>query len=87
VVLTNPDFPSASSPGVEEVSSGWQVRYKFARNPYYWRVDTEGNQLPYIDYIDIEIVADEQVRILNCSQGKYDTAFRICGSPNDMPFC
>ncbi len=61
------------------------ARYKFARNPYFWRVDTEGNQLPYIDYIDIEIVADEQVRILNCSQGKYDTAFRICGSPNDIP--
>jgi peptide/nickel transport system substrate-binding protein len=61
-------------------------RYKFARNPYFWRVDTEGNQLPYIDYIDIELVSDEQVRLLNCSQGKYDTAFRICGSPNDIPF-
>lgn len=60
-------------------------RYKFTRNPYFWRVDTEGNQLPYIDAIDIEIVADEQVRILNCSQGKYDTAFRICGGPNDIP--
>jgi len=23
---------------------------------------------------------------LNCSQGKYDAAFRICGSPNEIPF-
>jgi peptide/nickel transport system substrate-binding protein len=61
-------------------------RYTYERNPYYWRVDTEGNQLPYIDYLDVEIVADEQVRLLNCSQGRYDTAFRICGSPNDIPF-
>jgi len=61
-------------------------RYTFSRNPYFWRVDTEGNQLPYIDKIDVEIVADEQVRILNCSQGKYDTAFRICGGPNEIPF-
>lgn len=60
--------------------------YTFGRNPYYWRVDTAGNQLPYIDNIAVEIVADEQTRILNCSQGKYDTAFRICGSPNEIPF-
>lgn len=60
--------------------------YTFGRNPYYWRVDTAGNQLPYIDNIAVEIVADEQTRILNCSQGKYDTAFRICGSPNELPF-
>jgi peptide/nickel transport system substrate-binding protein len=60
--------------------------YTFGRNPYYWRVDPEGNQLPYIDAIQVEIVADEQTRILNCSQGKYDTAFRICGGPNEIPF-
>jgi peptide/nickel transport system substrate-binding protein len=60
--------------------------YTFGRNPYYWRVDTEGNQLPYINEINVEIVSDEQTRILNCSQGKYDTAFRICGGPNEIPF-
>ncbi len=60
-------------------------RYTYSRNPYYWRVDTEGNQLPYIDKIDVEIVADEQVRLLNVTQGKYDTSFRVGGSPNDLP--
>ncbi len=59
--------------------------YTFTRNPYYWRVDTDGNQLPYIDEIKVEIVADEQTRILNCTQGKYDVAFRICGGPNEIP--
>lgn len=62
------------------------TRYVYGRNPYYWRVDTEGNQLPYIDEIAVEIVADEQVRLLNVSQGKYDTAFRVVGNPNDIPF-
>jgi peptide/nickel transport system substrate-binding protein len=62
------------------------TRYTYGRNPYFWRVDTEGNQLPYIDMIDVEIVADEQVRLLNVSQGKYDTAFRVVGNPNDIPF-
>jgi peptide/nickel transport system substrate-binding protein len=80
-----PGYPCLFAWCLTELSSDGQ-NYTFGRNPYYWRVDTEGNQLPYIDAINVEIVADEQTRILNCSQGKYDTAFRICGGPNDMPF-
>jgi peptide/nickel transport system substrate-binding protein len=29
---------------------------KLERNPYYWKTDTEGNQLPYIDKIDVKLV-------------------------------
>jgi peptide/nickel transport system substrate-binding protein len=32
---------------VEEMGSGTTLRME--RNPYYWKVDTDGNQLPYID--------------------------------------
>src|SRR5690606_1614583 len=28
------------------------------RNPYYWRVDPEGNQLPYIDEVYFHLVDD-----------------------------
>lgn len=80
-----PGYPCLFAWCLTELSEDGQV-YTFGRNPYYWRVDTEGNQLPYIDEIRVEIVADEQTRILNCSQGKYDTAFRICGGPNEIPF-
>jgi len=80
-----PGYPCLFAWCLSELSSDGQV-YTFSRNPYYWRVDGEGNQLPYIDEIQVEIVADEQTRILNCSQGKYDTAFRICGGPNEIPF-
>ena len=80
----NPDFPCLFAWCSSNVADDGS-RYQFVRNPFYWRVDTEGQQLPYIDYIDIELVGDEQVRILNCTQGKYDTAFRVCGGPNDIP--
>ena len=80
-----PGYPCLFAWCLSELSDDGQL-YTFSRNPYYWRVDTEGNQLPYIDEIQVEIVADEQTRILNCSQGKYDTAFRICGGPNEIPF-
>ena len=36
-------------------------RRVFVRNPYYWKVDTEGNQLPYIDGIQTEIISDTEV--------------------------
>ena len=48
-------------------------------------MDTEGNQLPYIDEYLIEIVADEQAKILAITSGKYDISFRGGGSPNDLP--
>lgn len=80
-----PGYPCLFAWCLSALSDDSQL-YTFGRNPYYWRVDTEGNQLPYIDNIEVEIVADEQTRILNCSQGKYDTGFRICGSPNEIPF-
>jgi len=80
-----PGYPCLFAWCLTELSDDGQL-YTFSRNPYYWRVDTEGNQLPYIDEIQVEIVADEQTRILNCSQGKYDRAFCICGGPNEIPF-
>lgn len=80
-----PGYPCLFAWCLTELSEDGQ-NYTFTRNPYYWRVDAEGNQLPYIDAVNVEIVSDEQTRILNCSQGKYDTAFRICGGPNEIPF-
>jgi peptide/nickel transport system substrate-binding protein len=79
-----PGYPCIFAWCLSEMSAD-STLYTFSRNPYYWRVDTEGNQLPYIDKIQVEIVADEQARILNCTQGKYDAAFRICGGPNEIP--
>jgi len=34
----------------------------FERNPYFWAVDTEGNQLPYIDEIFVQGVTDDEVQ-------------------------
>ena len=48
-----PDRPTLSAwMTVDYVPS---QRLVLDRNPYYWKVDTEGNQLPYIDRLDVEI--------------------------------
>src|SRR3712207_6889953 len=41
--------PTPAEPVVEE------------RNPYYWHVDTEGNQLPYIDKIEYSLFDNNDV--------------------------
>lgn len=38
-------------------STGKKIRHLFVRNPYYHRIDTRGVQLPYIDTVEMEIVA------------------------------
>jgi peptide/nickel transport system substrate-binding protein len=57
-----------------------------ARNPYYWKVDTEGNQLPYIDYIDTTLITDNAARLLEVSQGKFEATFRGTDDPTNIPF-
>lgn len=43
------------------------------RNPYYWKVDPAGNQLPYIDTLQIE-AADSEVKLVRAIAGEVDMA-------------
>ena len=42
------------------------------RNPYYYAVDTEGNQLPYIDRIQLTLAENLEVLNLRAIAGEYD---------------
>lgn len=46
----------------------------FERNPYFWKVDEAGNQLPYIDRVTSSIVSEE-VYQLKVSSGEADIAY------------
>ncbi len=46
----------------------------FVRNPYYWAVDPEGNQLPYIDRITLE-VATPDLFALKTAAGGFPAVF------------
>ena len=46
------------------------------RNPYYWKVDPEGNQLPYIDRIEFMVVESGQQAQLRVMQGEVDMQAR-----------
>ena len=48
---------------------------RFVRNPYYFRVDEEGNQLPYVDRVVISVVADTEVYTARILSGESDVGF------------
>ncbi len=52
--LQYPDMPVLYAWKTVEFQSGDHITLE--RNPYYWKVDTAGNQLPYIDRIEAKIV-------------------------------
>jgi peptide/nickel transport system substrate-binding protein len=51
------------------------------RNPFYWKVDTAGNQLPYLDRLVWEIGDDVQVLVLKALNGEMDMQDRHIGIP------
>lgn len=46
-------------------------RVVLERNPYYWKVDPDGSQLPYLDKVVFEIIQDPEVAILQISEGRF----------------
>ncbi len=46
--------------------------YLYERNPYYFKVDTEGQQLPYMDRIVTEEVADFEMLTMKAMVGELD---------------
>ena len=49
----------------------------YERNPYYHKVDTVGNQLPYIDRVQVLMVESAQVEAAKASTGQVDLCTTI----------
>jgi peptide/nickel transport system substrate-binding protein len=60
---------------VETATAGESVRLK--RNPNYWKKDQAGTQLPYLDSLAIDVVADPNNAITRLQQNTLDVIDRI----------
>ena len=67
---TNPDRPVMFPWKVKVPSPNTPVILE--RNPYYWKVDPAGNQLPYIDSIVIDIVSNAELINIKAMSGDLD---------------
>ncbi len=66
----NPELPVITPWKIKTVTPADPVVME--RNPYFWQVDTEGNQLPYIDTIEHAIYQQADVFNLWIASGKID---------------
>ncbi|WP_208350248.1 ABC transporter substrate-binding protein [Pseudaestuariivita rosea] len=78
----NKDLPTLNAWTVTSPLTDTQ-NVRFERNPYYWKVDAEGNQLPYLDAVNFEVVGDKEVMLLKVLNGEVDMIHRYINTfPN-----
>ncbi|MEZ4865948.1 MAG: ABC transporter substrate-binding protein [Caldilineaceae bacterium] len=70
----NPESPVVAAWVVESAITTQRMVLK--RNPYYWKVDPEGNQLPYIDEITLDFVDNIDIANLRAIGGEVDMQAR-----------
>ncbi|HQY94952.1 ABC transporter substrate-binding protein [Caldilinea sp.] len=56
------DMPTFAAWMVTDYVPGERVSLE--RNPYYWKVDTAGNQLPYIDKLEVQIPQGSAIELV-----------------------
>ena len=71
---TNPDMPTLAPWRI--VKYDITTEAVFERNPYYWRVDQAGNQLPYIDRAVFTMLPDQEAAVLKAVAGEIDIGGR-----------
>lgn len=81
----DPEFPTI---GPYRITIGPQqstTALLYERNPYYWKVDPDGNQLPYIDYQEYTIYNDQDAVALAGANGQLDFQWRHLNAPKYRP--
>ena len=70
----NPDLPVVAPwKTVQPITS---QQFVLERNPFYWAVDPQGNQLPYIDRISMRLATNPEVLNLWAISGELDMQHR-----------
>ncbi|MFG2589684.1 ABC transporter substrate-binding protein [Streptomyces sp. NPDC048438] len=80
----NPDLPTLNAwVARNEVGKGSSLVAE--RNPYYWKVDPDGSQLPYIDKVVVENIQDVEVEVLKVTNGDLDMQLTHFGTIRNKP--
>ncbi|MGW5363848.1 ABC transporter substrate-binding protein [Actinopolymorpha pittospori] len=79
----NPERPVMAAWRLTKAMTGGDTRAIAERNPYYWKVDTQGRQLPYVDRL-VQERLDPEVITLRAINGELDLQFETV-SLRDLP--
>ena len=75
-ITTTPESVITSGPFVV-ASAAAAERIVLKRNPHYWKRDTQGTQLPYLDELTLEVVPDANQARVGLDQARIDMVDRI----------
>ena len=81
---SNPELPRLHAYTLVE-PYGEGTRVSFTRNPYYFKVDPSGQQLPYIDEVLFDVLEDPEVLLLRASSGEIDMHERHINTNTNKP--
>ncbi|MEC5384920.1 ABC transporter substrate-binding protein [Uliginosibacterium sp. H3] len=82
---SNPEKPVMDPWVITEPYTGSASRVTMTRNPYFWQVDTAGNQLPYIDKIQFAIISEIETIVLAALNGQLDMQIRHISNIQNRP--
>ncbi len=68
-----------------EPYTGGATRVVMRRNPYFWQVDSQGAQLPYIDQLTMNISQDVESLMLDTISGRIDMQDRHIDALQNKP--
>ncbi|PZF85597.1 ABC transporter substrate-binding protein [Jiangella anatolica] len=80
----NADIP-VIFPWKTKTPVGAGTRVELERNPYYWKVDPGGSQLPYLDGVSFQVIEDNEVMLAGALQGDFDMHWRNFNTPTNKP--
>ncbi len=81
----NADKPTLDPWVIAEPYTGGATRVVMKRNPYFWQVDSQGAQLPYIDQLTMNISQDVESLMLDAISGRIDMQDRHIDALQNKP--
>ena len=82
---SNLDRPTLDPWIISTPYSGNATQVVLQRNPYFWETDTAGNQLPYIDTVNMKVISDVQSIVLAAIGGQLDLQVRHINTIGNKP--
>ncbi len=81
----NPERPVLDPWVLDTPLTGGTTSVTFVRNPYFWQVDAEGNQLPYIGDLEATVFQDAEAMLIAAIAGDFDFQYRRIDAPGNRP--
>ncbi|MFK3781580.1 ABC transporter substrate-binding protein [Agrobacterium sp. NPDC089420] len=83
--FANPKRPTLDPWIITSGLVGGATQVELVRNPYFWQVDSEGNQLPYVDRLVGTIYSDPEALLLGAIAGRIDFGIKNLDANANRP--